>query len=168
MRMKTDAQHQAVARMRPDRHAFTLLEVMLAVTLFGIAVVVLAASYVHVLNSLEAVKVDQALEQELAFVRSQVLLQPDLQEIEKGGEVPTPNYGTATWTATVTPSETVADLFRVELVVELEGDKADVAPRKVTQSLQVLRPDWSEPVDRDKLRQKTRERLEEAKRFRPL
>lgn len=147
---------------------FTLVEVVVAVAVFAFAVVVLAGSYVDVLNSMERVKVDQELEQELAFVRSQVLLQPELEEVELGGEVPTATHGRADWRATVTPSERVADLFRVDLEINLEGDGEAVEPQKIEQTLYLLRPDWSEPTDRENIRSLRRQEIEEAKRYRSL
>ena len=146
---------------------FTLLEVLLAMALFAVAVVVLAASYINVLNSLELVKVDQALEQELALVRAQVLQEADLETIEEGGELPTVTHGRATWQAEVEPTA-VADLFRLTLTIEMQGNGEDVPESTVTQTLFVLRPNWSEPVERDKLREETRKRLDEAKKFRAL
>jgi general secretion pathway protein I len=162
-----DIRRDARGREAGGRGAFTLVEVLLALALFAMAVVVLAASYINVLNALESVKVDQALEQELALVRSRVLQEPDLDEIEKGGEVPTPTHGVARWEAQVSPTA-VADLFRVDVRVELEGSGEETAPRTVDQTLYLLRADWSEPVERDELRAETRKRLDEIKRFRPL
>lgn len=151
-----------------QRTAFTLLEVMLAVALFTFSVVVLAASYVNVLNALESVKADISLEQELSFVRSQILLEPDLEELEKGGEVPTATHGMADWLATVTPT-TIADLFRVDIEIALSGDRdRNTEDRTVNQTIFLLRSSWSEPTERDELRARSKERIDEAKRFRPL
>jgi len=157
-----------VSVRRGARRGFTLIEVLLALALFSIAGLVLAAAYVNVLNNLEKVKVDQALEDELALVRAQVLLQPELEEVEAGGDVPTVNYGAARWSAIVTPSERIADLFRVDLEIELEGQGELVPPRTLTQTLWLLRPDWSEPADRDNIRAQRRKEIEEAKRSRAL
>lgn len=153
---------------RGARRAFTLLEVLLALALFSVAGLVLAAAYTNVLNNVEKVKLDQALEDELALVRAQVLLQPELEEVERGGDLPTLNYGAARWRATVTPSERIADLFRVDLEIELEGRGESPTPRTIGQTLWVLRPDWSEPTERDNLRAERRKEIEEAKRYRPL
>lgn len=173
MRVDRATRPRRVRRGGPrDRsvRAFTLLEVLLALALFSIAGLVLAAAYTNVLNNLEKVKVDQALEDELALVRAQVLLQPELEEVEKGGDLPTINYGEARWKAVVTPSERIADLFRVDLEIELEGreDEQSTPPRTLTQTLWLLRPDWSEPTERDDLRAQRKKEIEEAKRFRPL
>jgi hypothetical protein len=139
---------------------------MLSVALFAIGVTVLAASYVNVLNALDRVKGDQALEQDLALVRAQVLLEADRKKIEEGGDLPTLGEGDATWEATITPSEAVADLFRVDLVITLAGTGDAPEPRSVEQTLFLLRPQWSEPSDRDTLREKTRERLQDLKKER--
>ncbi len=166
--MKTLRAEQPGSIRRDRMRGFTLLEVLLALALFSIAGLVLAASYVNVLNNIEKVKVDQALEDELALVRAGILLQPDLEEIEKGGDVPTVSYGEAHWVATVVPSERIADLFRVDLEIELEGDGERVPARTLTQTIYLLRPDWSDPTDRDNLRSERRKEIEEAKRLRPL
>jgi general secretion pathway protein I len=146
---------------------FTLLEVIVALALFAFAAMVLAGAYVSVLNSVESVKLDQSLEEELAFVRSQVLLEPELANVEAGGEVPTGTHGMATWSATVSPT-TVADLFRVDLTVSLEGDGNAVEPREENETLFVLRTSWSQPTDRDKLREATRKRLTDLKQSRSM
>lgn len=160
--------------MRTDLHptcrrraAFTILEVMVALAIFAIAVMVLAGAYVNVLNSVEGAKLDQSLEQELAFVRSQVLLEPDLATVEAGGEVPTGTHGNATWSAEVSHTN-VADLFRVDLTVSLEGDGKAVAAREEKETLFLLRTSWSQPVDRDALREATRKRIADLKRSRSL
>jgi prepilin-type N-terminal cleavage/methylation domain-containing protein len=145
---------------------FTLVEVIAALALFAFATIGLAGAYIDVLNGLERVKVDQRLEQELAFVRSQVLLQPDLDEVELGGDVPTATHGEAKWTATVTPSERVADLFRVDLEVEFAGDGETIPASTLNQTLYMLRPDWSEPTDRDDIRAQRKKEIDEAKLYR--
>jgi general secretion pathway protein I len=150
-----------------DKFAFTLLEVLLALALFSISVVVLSASFVNVLNSIEAVKVDQTLEQEMAFVRSVVLTAPDLDFLEEGGEISTVGLGFARWEAIAEPTE-VADLFKVEIKITFEG-RDDVPERIIEQSLLLLRPAWSDPLEREELRAITKERLvEDHLRNRPL
>ncbi|RME72881.1 MAG: prepilin-type N-terminal cleavage/methylation domain-containing protein [Verrucomicrobia bacterium] len=166
---RTGAAEEGRRRRPHARRGFTLLEVILAVSLFAVSVVVLAASYINILNALDAVQADISLEQELAFVRSRILSEPDLEEVEKGGQVPTATHGEARWYAEVFPTD-IADLFRVELEIELEEGPGSEhgEPRTIEQTLYVLRPTWSDPVERDKLRALARERIEEARRYRLL
>lgn len=148
------------------RAGFTLIEVLLALALFSISVVVLASAYINVLFGLESVRVDRVLEQEMAFVRSVVLTAPDLETLEEGGELPTGELGIAYWEAELEPTA-IADLFIVRVTVSLEGTR-ETEGKSLNERLVVLRPGWSEPVDRDKLRAESRERLAELKLDRPL
>ena len=153
---------RATFRRFPSR-AFTLLEVLLSVALFAIAVVMLAGAYVNVLDSVESVRSDRAFEQELRWIREKVLLEPDLDKVEEGDETPTPDFGNARWEVTVEPTG-VADLFLISLHVEMEGND-DEPLREANEQFMVLRPGWSEPLERDKLRNEARSRIEEARRF---
>jgi len=143
------------------RRAFTLLEVLLALALFALAVAVLAASYLNIIQGLESVKTDHAFEQEVSFVRQQVMLEPDLKILEKGGEAKTLDFGPVRWEVAVRATA-VADLFQVQLHVVL-GD-ARSKPREQTETFQLLRPSWSDPVERDKLRAEAKKRIEEDRR----
>jgi len=143
--------------------AFTLLEVLLAVALFAIAVVMLAGAYVNVLDGMESVRADRAFEQEMRWIREKVLLEPALDEVEDGGEAPTPDFGLARWEVTVEPTG-VADMFLVSLHVTMEGNE-DQPLREAQEQFMLLRPAWSEPLERDKLRTEARSRIEEARRL---
>lgn len=145
------------------RKGFTLLEVLLALVIFTIAVVVLGASYLNVLSSYEMIRQNQAEEEDLRFVRSLALQEPDREELERGGDVESLYLGWVRWRGYVEPTY-VADLFHVTLEIDFEGT-ADVAPREVTQHFYVLRPSWSEPTERQQLREESRRRLEEARNF---
>jgi prepilin-type N-terminal cleavage/methylation domain-containing protein len=164
--MRADEQRR---RGHATREAgFTLIEVIVALALFALAATVLASAYVNVLDATERVKSDQAFEQDIALVREQVLLETDRKKVEEGGDVPTAGNGDATWQATVTPSEMVADLFRVDFEVTFNQPDKNPSERKVTQTLWLLRPDWSEPTERDNLRAETRKRLADLKKGRGL
>lgn len=155
-----------ISASRSSDRGFTLIEVLLALALFAISVVVLASSYVNVLFGLEAVRVDRVLEQEMAFVRSVILTSPDLETIEEGGELPTAELGYAYWEAELEPTN-VADLFIVHVSVTLEGT-ARGEERTLNDRLVVLRPSWSEPLEREDLRAASSERLAEIRLNRPL
>jgi general secretion pathway protein I len=157
---------QQVRRSPEAAAGFALLEVLLALALFALATMVLAGAYINVLNGLAGVKSDQALEQEMRWLRGQVVALPDRAEVERGGEIPTPDFGVAQWQARVTPSPSLADLFLVELTVALGDGSVERPRRELTERLWVLRPQWSEPIEREKLRGEARNRIEEDRRHR--
>lgn len=142
-----------------------MLEVLLALAIFSGAVVVLTSSYLNIIGGLESVKGDHDFEQEVRWVREQALLQADLKELEKGGEIKTPANATLRWTAKVTPAA-VADLFAIELHAELAADKGKA--REYNERLTVLRPAWSEPVERAKLFEEAKRRIEEDRQRRGI
>ncbi len=144
---------------------FTLIEVLLALAIFALAVPILAATYLNILEGLESVKTDREFEQEVRWAREQVLRQSDLAEVEKGGEVRTPGGATVRWSAEVVPGA-VADLFTVALRVEFESGEKKA--RETQERLTVLRPSWSEPVERGKLFEAAKQRIEEDRRRRGL
>jgi prepilin-type N-terminal cleavage/methylation domain-containing protein len=148
---------------RDAGRGFTLLEVLLALAIFAAAVVVLTTSYLNIIEGLAAVRIDREFEQEVRWVREQVLLQADLKELEKGGETRTPAGATLSWTSTVEPAA-VADLFTVELAVEMTAEKEKT--REYRERLTLLRPSWSEPVERGKLFEDAKQRIEEDRRRR--
>jgi prepilin-type N-terminal cleavage/methylation domain-containing protein len=163
MTAESDPQRNVTASARAG---FTLIEVLLALALFSISVVVLASAYINVLFGLESVRVDRVLEQEMAFVRSVVLTAPDRETLEEGGELPTGELGIAYWEAELEPTA-IADLFVVQVSVSLEGTR-EAEGKSLTERLVVLRPAWSEPLERDELRAESSERLAELKLDRPL
>lgn len=155
----------AVGREAGRRSGFTLLEVLLALTLFAAAVVVLTSSYLNIIEGMAAVRLDREFEQEVRWVREQVLSQVDLEELAKGGDVRTPSEATVTWTVTVQPAPMV-DLFTVDLQVEMLGAKQTL--RRHHEQLTVLRPSWSEPTERGQLLEEAKKRIEEDRRRRGI
>jgi len=145
----------------PSKAGFTILEVILALALFAVSVAAFAGAYVNILNAFESVKLDQSFEQDMSLVRRQVLAISDVNELEDGGEVVTGMHGIANWTVEYEPTE-VADLFEVTLSVELYPPNSE-EERLVEQKLFLMRPTWSDPLERETLRAETANRLEQRK-----
>lgn len=145
---------------RPLRRegGFTLLEVLIALSIFFAAVTFFSAAYINTLSAVESVRVNQGLEQDLATIRRQVLLLADVEEVEKGGGVVTGEHGLARWRVEYEPTQ-VADLFFVTLTVELDPVDEENGVDSATEQFYLTRPTWSEPLERDELRARTRERL---------
>jgi|TARA_B110000495_G_scaffold200482_1_gene215829 prepilin-type N-terminal cleavage/methylation domain-containing protein len=136
---------------------FTLVEVMMAMALFGIAVVAFSGAYINVINAFAAIQVDQAFEQDLTLVRQQVLILQDVEDLEEGGEVFTGSHGKATWRVEYEPT-LVADLFKLTLFMEILDPEKDMM-REVVETHYLTRPTWSDPVERATLQADTRDRL---------
>ena len=60
-------------RSARSRSGFSLLEVLVALMIFGLAAVVLGSTYVNVLNSYEAVSRGNTRDEDVAFARAQLL-----------------------------------------------------------------------------------------------
>jgi len=139
------------------RGGFTLVEVLVSLAIFALAAVVLGAAYVNVLNGYDAVSHRQEHEQDLRLVRAQVLAEPDRKLVEKGGTFPLPQNRSAQWTASLQETA-VADLFRVTFRCEI-GEPSRPRPWVREESFLLLRPTWSDPADREKLREQSARRL---------
>lgn len=143
----------------PDSNsrAFTLVEVLISLAIFALASVVLAAAYLNVLGAYQAVALRQQGEEEWKLVRSVVLSEADREKIVAGGRLQLSDSSTVQWTATIEPTE-VADLFAVTVRAEPEFSSGNENKAR-EQKILLLRPSWSDPVERDKLRAATQLRL---------
>lgn len=139
---------------------FTLIEVLISLTLFTLAAVVLGGAYVNVLLAQEALRRGDPVAADAAWVRQVFLAEPELGTVERGDEVVLPDERTARWRARVTPLE-VSDMFRAELEIELPVEGGE--PLVWVETHDLLRPTWSEEADRTRLREAAQRRLEEAR-----
>ena len=136
---------------------FTIVEVTIALAIFSIAVVMLTQSFVNTLLSLDSIESEASILSDVRFVRAQALIVADREEFEEGGEVITLSSGSAIWYATI-ESTTVSDLFNVLLIIEMESpDNGEIEVYE--QELFLLRPTWSDPVERSELIAENRDRL---------
>lgn len=148
---------------RPGRavRGFSLIEVLLALALAGMAFTVLNLAFANILTSLAALQVETDYQPVVRFVRTQVLLEPDREKLEEGGEIETLDFGTARWEAEVEEA-LVSDLFQLRLRIELNPPEAR-EPEVFQETILVLRPTWSDPVDRSKIFSENRDRLEKER-----
>jgi general secretion pathway protein I len=136
---------------------FTLLEVLVALAIFALAAVVLGATYVNALNAYEAAGRRNEYDQDLRFVRVAVLTQPDRDKVEEGGQLDLGDNKRATWQADIASTATV-DLFSVTWTCTIT-DPARKQPYKATQTFMLLRPTWSDPVERSQLLADAKDRI---------
>jgi general secretion pathway protein I len=142
------------------RAGFSLVEVLVALMIFALAAVVLGAAYVNILQSYAVAGRAGQEDQDVAFARGELLLQPDLSTAEKGDAFDTVDGRHVSWTAAVTPANTT-DLFTVVFTCEVT-EPAPKAPVKIAQTFMLLRPTWSDPTDHSNLRQAAANRIAEA------
>ena len=140
------------------KKAFTLIEVLVALSIFALAAVGLGAAYSNVLLSRMALKEKGVGEEDFARCRAAMLETANFADIEKGGDVYLPDDRMARWKGKIEPT-TVADLFRVTITVEIQATAGGSygAPRE--QSQWILRPTWSVESDRTKLLADAKQRL---------
>ena len=111
--MRTD---RGIPRSGGNR-AFSLIEVTLAMAIFGLAVVVLTQAFVNGLIGLEATEEATSSSGEIRFVRSQVIRIADLDEFEEGGEVELLDEALARWEADVEPTQVIDHRYAHDLLV---------------------------------------------------
>ncbi len=145
----------------PAYRAFTLIEVTLALAIFALAVVGLTQAFVNILMSLDSIDNETSLQADLQFLRSHIILEPDLEKLEEGGEINTLGSGSAHWQAEVEPMP-VSDLFRVILTIELL-EPQDSNPVTITEEILLLRPTWSDPVERSTILAENADRLQDER-----
>ena len=149
------------SRRRRAAAGFSLIEVVIAVAIFGAAATVLTLSFTNALLARERSVSNDLLEADIRAVRMQLLLEPSLEDAEDGGQFETLNSEEATWEATIEPTN-IVDLFKVELRLEFSKPPEGL-PGEHTEILYLLRPTWSESDERSDLLQEKREALEDMR-----
>ena len=143
--------------------AFSLIEVVIAVALFAAAATVLTTSFVNTVLLREKGQSDERFAADLHAVRLQLLLEPNRDDAEEGGEYPSLNHGEALWRAEVEPTD-VVDLFQVRFEVEFT-DPPENGRVAYAETLYLLRPTWSEGDERSQLLEDKRDALLDSRRF---
>ncbi len=144
----------------PAARAFSLVEVLVALTIFALSAIILGSAYVNVLNSYAVAGRYAQTNEDLAFARSLVVTQPDITKLENGGEFEGASGRRVKWSAEITPT-TTADVFTVVFTCEIT-DPTQPQPDKTVQTFMLLRPTWSiDPAARSQLRQDAKTRIYE-------
>lgn len=140
-----------------NRRAFTLVEVLISLAMFALAAISLGAAYTNVVLSRQALKVNDVAVDDLARARAALLETVNYDDVTTGGEINLPGDRVATWKGEIEPTS-VSDLFSVTLTVEIQNADGTDAPA-LTETRLLLRPTWSVPADRQKIRDAARQRL---------
>lgn len=143
---------------------FTLLEVLVSLAIFALAAIMLSATYVNILSNYDAVSRRNEHSQDLRLVRAQLLSEPDRKKAEDGGDFALPDNRSARWKAVIEETN-VADLFRISFTCEIRETGAGTGkPWAQEETFTLLRPTWSDPALRDKLRASAQENANKRKR----
>lgn len=140
---------------------FTLIEMLIALFVFSVVVVAFSQAFSNTLQALERKATVTAANDALRFVRSQIILEPDLDTFEDGGEIETLDVGTAEWEAEVEPTE-IPDLFQVTLTISFSGNDA-IEEWTHEESIYLLRPTWSEFDEADELKTELQKQIERGR-----
>lgn len=146
----------------------TLIEVLVALAILGIAAVGLAATHGNLLLAREQMRRLDTEDEALRRAREAVLAAdatgaaPTVGKEGRrlAGRVELSAGGFAEWEAELRPSG-IGDLFEVMLTVRREGEAGD----GLAQSFHLLRPGWSAEADRRALLDAARERLRASRGF---
>ncbi|MGF1448095.1 MAG: type II secretion system protein [Opitutales bacterium] len=147
------------------RPAFTMVEVLFAMALFGLACVVLMESVRIGLFTLEIVRETRDYDEDYRFVLREVLNIAERDEMEDGGEIDTLGAGEAVWEAELEETN-VIDLFELKLTVTFPDTRERfrfTEPEAYTGTFYILRPGWMDQGDYDDLLDEKREALEDAR-----
>lgn len=141
------------------KRGFTVLEVLIALAVFVGAAAVLGATYLNIMNGYALIETEGDYKTDVKFARAALLAEPDMETAEKGADFESVASRRVSWKAKIEPTETT-DLFAV--VFECEINAPDLKePVHVSEHFRLLRPTWSKPEDRDKLRSDARTRIQQ-------
>jgi len=147
-----------------SRRAFTLLEVLVALSLFAVASAMLVQSALNAVRAYELVQPESNREQMFRFVLRTIIATEDREEMEDGGDITLPDDSVANWEAEIEETQ-LLDLFLVTIEVELD-DGFGGSGEEITRSYQVhlYRPDWDyEDGNRDEILEDRRDNLEDRR-----
>jgi general secretion pathway protein I len=146
------------------RRGFTLIEVLVSLAIFALAAVSLGAAYSNVILGRIALQQDEQRLDDIARCRAALMETPGFDDVEAGGDIHLPGGRTARWKGKI-EATAVSDLFAVQLTCEIQavadGDYGD----EINETRMLLRPTWSIPSDRQKIRDDARQRLEKERGY---
>ena len=142
-----------------NKKAFTLVECVVALALFAVVAVVLGQTCFNCLNSVSSLAKDSYADALRDYLRSKILAEDDLSEIQTGLDVYGPDGKTITIIGDASATR-IVDLFRLDVSCEEIG-YSDV--------FYLVRPSWygqltKASADRDEILDGRKDEIEDARR----
>ena len=94
---------------------FMLVEVLIALAIFGISAVFLVEGAFIASRVTREMKNTRELEQDLIWVRSEILKEADYDKLQEGGDIEALSMGKVTWEAEVEVVDNLLHLYEVTL-----------------------------------------------------
>ena len=144
--------------MRRQRGAFSLIEVLVALAIFTLAVAVMAQGVNNAMHAIDVVKSETERDQSFRFASRQILKIEDRNEVEDGGAFSLANDGKVLWQAVLEETE-ILDLFKLEVTMSLEGVEGLSEEEEYLEAVYIWRPEWSISEERSSLLQRKKDAL---------
>ena len=147
-----------------------LIEVLIALALFGLSAVYLVDGAFIASKTIRVMKNTREMEQDLLWVRSEILKVSDYEKLMDGGDIQALSMGEVRWEAEVEMTD-VLDLYLVTLTLDYEGnEELGVDSGERISNMYLFRPGWGThsefSADRSRLLEDKRDKIEEMQRTR--
>ncbi len=154
----------------PVQSGFMLIEVLIALAIFGLAAVYLVDGAFVASRTIRVMKDTREMEQDLLWVRSQVFQEADYEKMEEGGDIQALSMGEVKWETEIDMTE-VLDLYKVRLTLDYDGnDGLGIEPGQRVSQMLVYRPAWGRNSDfateRSRLLEDKRDKIREIREAR--
>ena len=155
---------------RLGKQGFMLIEVLIALAIFGLSAVYLVDGAFVASRTIRVMKDTREMEQDLLWVRSQVFQEADYEKMEDGGDIQALSMGEVKWETEIEMTE-VLDLYRVRLTLDYDGnDELGIEPGERISQMLVYRPAWGKnsefATERSRLLEDKRDKIREIKESR--
>lgn len=146
---------------------FMLIEVLVALALFGLAAVFLVDGVSVASRTMRLMKDTREMEQDLLWARNQIFKEHRYEKLEDGGEIKALTIGEIRWETEIEMTK-VIDLYKITLTMEYEGnDEIGIEPGERASSMFLLRPGWANESDfateRSRLIEDKRDKIREIR-----
>jgi hypothetical protein len=144
---------------------FMLIEVLIALALFGLSAVYLVDGAFIASRTIRVMKDTREMEQDLLWIRGEILKISDYEKIKDGGDLTSLSLGEVRWETEIEMSQ-VLDVYIVSLILEYDGnDEIGIQSGERSSQMYLFRPSWGFHADfsaeRSRLLEDKREKIRE-------